>query len=46
MTVDGQVKTLFVLESRGQVLKKNAGLGIVRDFADQFFQIVHSKGSS
>ena len=40
--VNQQVEPLLVLQQRGQVVKKNARFRIVRHFADQFLQIVHS----
>src|SRR5437016_10324100 len=39
--VDQRVKTVLVLQQRGQVVKKNAWLRVVRHFADQLLQIVH-----
>ena len=43
--VDQRVETLLVLQQGGQVVKKNARFRVVRHFADQLLQIVHSNVS-
>jgi len=40
------MKTLLVFQQRGQVEKEIPGFGLVRHFADQLLQIVHSNVSS
>src|SRR5882762_3079123 len=45
-TVDQQVKSLFVFQKRGQIVKENPGLRVIGHFADQLLQIVHSNVSS
>ena len=40
--VNQHVKAKLVLQQRGQVVKKNPRLRVVRHFADQLLQIVHS----
>ncbi len=40
------MKPCFVLQKRGQIVKKNPRFGIIRHFAYQFLQIIHSNGSS
>ncbi len=39
--VDERVETARVLQQSGEVVEKNAGLGVVGNFADQFFEIEH-----
>src|ERR1700682_408898 len=44
--VNQHVKAKLVLQQRGQVVKENARLRVVRHFANQLLQIVHSNVSS
>ena len=40
-TVDERVEAAWVLQQSGEVVEKNAGLGVIGNFADQFFEIAH-----
>src|SRR5204862_2573070 len=44
--VDERMEALLVLEKCREVVEKNSRLGIVRHFADQLFQTIHSRGSN
>jgi len=39
--VDERVKAARILQQGGEVVKKNAGFGVIGNFADQFFKIDH-----
>src|SRR6185437_6534980 len=39
--IDERVKALLIREQRRQIVEKNSGLGIIRDFANQLLQIFH-----
>ncbi len=39
--IDKRVETARVLQQSGEVVEKNAGLGVIGNFADQFFEIAH-----
>src|SRR5215469_10360937 len=40
--VDERVKSALVFQQRRKVIEKNSRLRIVRHFADQFLQVIHS----
>ncbi len=42
-TVDQGVKAVPVLEQRGQIVEKDAGLRVIRNFANQFLQFIHRR---
>src|SRR5712692_9468387 len=43
--INQRVKTLLVFQQGGQVVKENSRLRVIRHFADQLLQIVHSNVS-
>src|SRR5579859_3504942 len=44
--VDERMESHFVLQQGGQVIEENPRLGIIRHFANQLLQVIHSNGSS
>jgi len=44
-TINERTESPAVLEKRRQIVEKNSRLRIIRHFADQLFQIIHSRSS-